>query len=601
MTRQGIHQGSHRTSRKARRSPRLSHLDPRGSFPPPDVWRTLRRTLAAAATTAGLCGLVAAPHAAEKGLAPVPPAIDDRGLDPVPPAAGAQALRGLVIGIDDYAPGPRGPGKLKGAVNDARDIHEALTEVGVEDLTVLLDGDATRERIRTEWRGLLERAEPGDTLVLTYAGHGSQEEPERVPGTERDGKDEVLILGGFRSTGDGTRERIIDDELNQWFLDAGRKELKVVFVADSCHSGTLTRAFDPRASALTYRYTRYPPITDDMLVLDLPEEAADTGEAGEDELAHVSFLAAGQEDETIPEIPVRDETGVSRMRGALSYMFARALRGEADVDGDGALRRDELWRFVRRNVRMMAEGRQTPNLLPNRRGDGDEIVLWLASPSSPDPESLPDHGVRLAVLHAGAGALARVREALAGVRIVPKEESPDLIWDAGAREVVTGMGDVAAHDVGLEALPGVIEKWKAVPAVRALSARNGLRMGIDPHDGTHRLGRRITVRIEGLAHPRLTVFSLSGNGRVHYLYPQSHDSAEVATDRPIELKAEVTPPFGADHVVAVSAGSSLDALIAALKRLDGREAAGRAVALLADAKARASGWSSGIQGLYTAP
>ncbi len=595
MTRQRIHRGSHRTARKARRSPRPAHLDPRGSFPPPDASRTLRRTLAAAATTAGLCGLVTAPQAAEV-----------KGLAPVPPTAGAQTVRGLVIGIDDYMPHPPGPGKLAGAVNDARDIHEALTGIGVEDLTVLLDGDATRERIVTEWRGLLERAAPGDTLVLTYAGHGSQEEPERVPGTERDGKDEVLILGGFRSTGYGTRERIIDDELNQWFLDAGRKALKVVFVADACHSGTLTRAVDPRASALTYRYTRYPPITDDMLALDLPEEAADTGEAGEDELAHVSFLAASQEDEQVPEIPVRDEAGASRMRGALSYMFARALRGEADVDGDGALRRDELWSFVRRNVRMMGEGRQTPNLLPNRRGE--EIVLRLAPPSSPGPEpspspALPDHGVRLAVLHAGAGAgvLARVRETLAGVRIVPKEESPDLIWDAGAREVVTGMGDVAAHDVGLEALPGVIEKWKAVPAVRALSARNGLRMGIHPHDGTHRLDARIAVRIEGLAHPRLTVFSLSGNGRVHYLYPQPDHPAEVATGRPFELKAIVAKPFGADHVVAVSAGSSLDALNAALKRLDGREAAGRAVALLAEAKAGASGWSSGIQGLYTAP
>ena len=599
MTGELVHRGLRRTAREARRPPELprpSHLDPRGSFLPPGASRALRRTLAAAATAAGLCGLAAAPQAAEV-----------KGLAPVPPAAGARTVRGLVIGIDDYAPRPLGAGKLEGAVNDARDIREALTGIGVEDLTVLLDGDANRDRIVTEWRGLLERAEPGDTLVLTYAGHGSQE-PERVPGTERDGKDEVLILGGFRSTGRGTRERIFDDELNRWFLDAGRKELKVVFVADACHSGTLTRAADPRARALTYRYTEYPPITDDMLALDLPEDAADTGEAGEDELAHVSFLAAGQEDETIPEVPVRDETGVPRMRGALSYMFARALRGEADVDRDGALRRDELWSFVRRNVRMMGEGRQTPNLLPDRRRD--EIVLRLAPPSSPDPEPpsspgpepLPDHGVRLAVLHAGAGALARVREVLAGVRIVPKEEYPDLIWDAGAREVVTGMGDVAAHDVGLEALPGVVEKWKAVLAVRALSARNGLRMGIDPHDGTHRLDRLITVRIEGLAHPRLTVFSLSGNGRVHYLYPpRPYHSAEVATGRPFELKAKVTSPFGADHVVAVSASSSLDALNAALERLDGREAAGRAVTLLADAKAGARGWSSGVQGLYTAP
>ena len=130
MTRQRIHQGSHRKSRttrtsrtscKARRSPRPAHLDPRGSFPPPDASRTLRRTLAAAATTAGLCGLVAAPQADEvKGLDPVPPAAEERGLAPVPPAAGAQAVRGLVIGIDDYTPHPPGPGKLKGAVNDAR-------------------------------------------------------------------------------------------------------------------------------------------------------------------------------------------------------------------------------------------------------------------------------------------------------------------------------------------------------------------------------------------------------------------------------------------------------------------------------------------------
>ena len=61
------------------------------------------------------------------------------------------------------------------------------------------------------------------------------------------------------------------------------------------------------------------------------------------------------------------------------------------------------------------------------------------------------------------------------------------------------------------------------------------------------------------------------------------------------------PPCGADHVVAVSAGSALDGLNAALERLDGQVAADRAAALLAAAKAEARGWSSGVQGLYTAP
>ena len=508
-------------------------------------------------------------------------------------------MRGLVIGIDDY----KKIKKLQGAVNDARDIRQALAGMGVDDLTMLLDGDATRDRILAEWQGLLERAAPGDTLVLTYAGHGSQE-PERVPGTEKDGKDENLLLGGWWHKGAETRERIVDDELNQWFLDAGRKNLRVVFVADSCHSGTLTRRIDPHAPSLTYRYTPQTPMTGDSLEFDLPEEAAATGKLGEGELAHVSFLAAGQESETVPEVSVEDETGATQKRGALSYTFARALRGEADADGDGALRRGELWRFVRENVRMRVESRQTPNLEPRSRAD--EVVLRLAPGTvapSPDPTASVGHGtIRLAVRHAGPETLARVREALAGVRVVSDAESPDLIWDTKRQYVTTGLGDVAARDVGFEALPGVIEKWKAVSAIKALSARNSLRLRIDPSDDVHRKGRCekhrkdhcITVRVEGrLEHPRLIWFNLAGNGVVQY-HPSWYSDS-------YKQKFNVDEPFGADHVVAVSAGSSLDALDAALKRLNGRLAAGRAVELLAEAKAGAAGWSSGIQGLYTAP
>ena len=546
----------------------------------PDASRTIRRTLAAA----GICGLVALPPAAG--------AQESKGLV----AAGTRTVRGLVIGIDDYE--PRSIGKLQGAVNDARDIHQALAGMGVDDLTMLLDGDATRDRILAEWQGLLARAGPGDTLVLTYAGHGSQE-PERIAGTECDGQDDRLILGGFRHHGPGTRERIIDDELNQWFLDAGRKDLRVVFVADSCHSGTLTRQTDPRAPSLTYRYTPYTPMTGDSLELDLPEDAADTCEAGDDELPHLSFLAAGQEYETVPEVPVRDETGATQKRGALSYTFARALEGEADADGDGALRRDELWRFVRENVRMMVEARQTPNLEPRSRTD--EVVLHLAPGTvAADPSESAGHGtIRLAVRHAGAETLARVRETLAGVRIVSDAESPDLIWDARQQHVITGLGDMAARDVDLEALPGVTEKWKAVSAIKTLSARNSLRLRIDPNDDVHWEGRRITVRVEGLEHPRLTLFNLAGNGVVQHL--RSSDSAGVAIGRPYGFEAKVQPPFGADHVVAVSAGSSLDALDAALRKLKGPLAARRAVELLAEAKAGANDWSSGIQGLYTKP
>ena len=570
------------------------------------------------------------------------------------------AVRALVIGIDEYVE----LRNLRGAVNDARDVAKVLKGIGVGDLVTLENGTATRQRITAEWNTLVARANPGDTIVLTYAGHGGRE-PERNPGEERDGQDEVLLLGGFRSSGEGTRERIFDNELHQWFADAGARGLRVVFVADSCHSGTLTRSLDPRVSAPGARTARYT-IFDDQHELERLMEMADPEDSlGEDEMAHVSFLAAGQDNEEIHELPLPNEAGNPELRGLLSYTFARAVEGKADIDGDGVLRRDELWRFVRENVRMKGESRQTPNLLPNRRGDEPVLRLIPATvpvttavtpptpepapasggakpsmpepvltapdterptpepnpltdspgPSGPNPSSTP-HGadpgndlapvmaaLRLTILNADAPTAATVAEALAGVRMVPITDFPDLVWDTRRREVVSGLGDVVAYDVDLADLPHAIDKWEAVRSIRALSERASLRLRVYPDDGTHRHGNRIEVGIDGLRYPSLTLLGLAGDGTVHYLYPDPRRSDPETVDpgRPFSLELEVTPPFGADHIVAISAATSLGSLNAKLLRLDGRRAARRVAELLADAAADADQWWSGIQGLFTAP
>ena len=515
------------------------------------------------------------------------------------PSEGA-TVRGLAIGIDEYV----SLSDLEGAVADARDIHAALAEAGFEDLTLLENGEATRARIGAEWRSLLARAEPGDTLVLSYAGHGGQE-PERVAGSEADGRDEVLLLGGFARSGPGTRERLFDDEINLWLLEAGKRGARVIFVADSCHSGTLTRKLDPRAPARVFRNAPPYTIDDDMLALDPPAGEPDAAGA---EHPHVDFLAAAQEHQSVPEIAVPDENGTRRPRGALSWLFARAVRGEADSDGDGVLRRAELWRFIRENVRMASDAQQTPNLTPNR-GE-DEPVLRLGP--APEGEAAaggdapaPDPAVRLAVLGADAETLAAAREEARRmperVEVVARRDSADLVWDARRRELVTRMGDVAARGAGLADLAGAVGKWRAARDIAALSARGPMRLRILPHDGLHREGSRVTVRLEGgVRGARPTLFDLSGNGVVHYLYPLPEDPpAGGSTEWAWEF--EVTAPFGADHLVAVSAESSLDSLNAALARLDGRPAAREAAQLLAETAAGASGWSSGIQGLFTAP
>ena len=63
-------------------------------------------------------------------------------------AAPAMAERtlALVIGIDAYQSIP----PLAGAVNDARDIADALMGMGAE-TTLLLDGAATRQAVMAAW------------------------------------------------------------------------------------------------------------------------------------------------------------------------------------------------------------------------------------------------------------------------------------------------------------------------------------------------------------------------------------------------------------------------------------------------------------------
>ena len=171
----------------------------------------------------------------------------------------SSTLRALVVGIDHYRDFEGEDGALQnlgGAVNDARDIAGTLRGMGISDLTVLENRQATRESMTSAWDELLERSVPGDTVLFTFAGHGGQE-TEKFKGTETDGKDEVLLLGGFRTKGPGSRERIFDNELFAWFQKAGKGGVRVIFVADSCHSGTLTRSIDARVSDVKFRTSEY--------------------------------------------------------------------------------------------------------------------------------------------------------------------------------------------------------------------------------------------------------------------------------------------------------------------------------------------------------
>jgi hypothetical protein len=140
--------------------------------------------------------------------------------------------RALCIGIN-Y---PGTSSQLAGCVNDAFDWNAALGERDFE-VSMLVDGDATRHNMIGEMNALITATGPDDLAVITYSGHGSW----RVDrdGDEPDRRDEVLCPVDYSRAG-----MIADDDLHRVFT-SGHRWARVVFISDSCHSGSVNRLAGP--------------------------------------------------------------------------------------------------------------------------------------------------------------------------------------------------------------------------------------------------------------------------------------------------------------------------------------------------------------------
>jgi hypothetical protein len=263
------------------------------------------------------------------------------------PAWGAD-LYGLTIGIDDYEGTVN---DLDGAVNDAKDVSQALESAGARKVVRLFNDDASKDAITSAWETLVAEAKPGDTIVFSYAGHGGQ---EPAPPSRHDKTTiESFLLGHFEPSGPGTRERIVDDEMFAWLQAADKKGIKVILVADSCHSGGMERSAS--APGVKFRRMTYPAITDDQLKFPPPEIAKIT----KDDFQNVTFVAAVPADKPVPEVTIE-----GKKRGALSWAFSRAVEGRADKDGDGEVSEFELLGYIVPAVHALVESQQTPQVLP---------------------------------------------------------------------------------------------------------------------------------------------------------------------------------------------------------------------------------------------
>jgi metacaspase-1 len=139
------------------------------------------------------------------------------------------AKSALCIGINDY---PGTINDLSGCVNDVRDWSAELESRGFK-VTTLLDRKATKAAMVEAITRLVVDAADGNTCVFQYSGHGSfvADEDDEEP----DGKDEVLCPSDI-----GQNSYLTDDELYAIF-DRQKPGVKLVFLSDSCHSGTVAK------------------------------------------------------------------------------------------------------------------------------------------------------------------------------------------------------------------------------------------------------------------------------------------------------------------------------------------------------------------------
>lgn len=140
------------------------------------------------------------------------------------------AKRAFCVGINDY---PYDGSDLNGCVNDANAWAALLEETyGFDDISIVLDADATKKRILTGIETLLTGARAGDVLVFTNSSHGSYK-------ADTDGDEEKYdeILCPY----DIADNDIVDDELRTRFenLPTG---VALTVILDNCFSGTATRA-----------------------------------------------------------------------------------------------------------------------------------------------------------------------------------------------------------------------------------------------------------------------------------------------------------------------------------------------------------------------
>lgn len=279
--------------------------------------------------------------------------------------------RALIIGINAYTADAKGNGPLEGCRTDAQNMHQLIQEIWgyrPSQIKTLLDREATRRAILTafdDW--LVKGSQTGDRVLFYYSGHGSSVRDDN--GDEDDGRDEVLCpVDSIPDSGNVIR----DDEINARLGKLSGRQ--VIVITDSCHSGTVTRNFNPPGRVKQYLFdSDYP---EPKITRSLIPEPSSTLVETLDNVIHYSAVS-----------PSQMALDGGRSGGIFTNAFIKAVKGRrADKNRDGTITHAEVLNYVKKASGDFCddcEQRLTPQLDGNPKWRFVDITSRAIGPPPP--------------------------------------------------------------------------------------------------------------------------------------------------------------------------------------------------------------------------
>lgn len=531
------------------------------------------------------------------------------------PAPAYAETRALLIGVSNYE-SPTVP-DLIGPANDLSAMSALLATMGATDITVLEDAAANRTSIESQIQSIGMRSRSGDWIVLYYSGHGAE------AGARSDGAaepDQFILLPGFDPDKQDPERFVVDKDFYSWLRRYVPGDVRILMVIDSCHSGTMHRAIDPRLMSFTSRLGLRSRDDRSFKLVERPGPRLPALNASEEvvagdgrDLPNLVYIGASQDDELALETELPQEG--SPQRGVLTFALEQGLSSPgadpralaADLDLDGAVSVVELAAYLSGQVRMLSAQRQQSSA---EFADAMSDALLLSSKPRPISSKAEE-------LFAVAILDPLSTDFTTGVsgpwRPAASPRDADFQWLPKSGHVIRRSGDVVATGVEeVDAMAGVIRKWNAVSALRPLVSEAGMQLTLDPlgDDITYFEGATVTVGLS-TSRPRLrrnrpqfaTVFNLAADGTVQFLFPLMADGAGMIAEGQdmAVLENRVVAPFGVDHIVALATPDRPHNLHDLLRTLDRRPVVPGLVDQIKEILRRSSGAGSvSMLEIYTA-